>query len=43
MFLFKFKDGRAILHVGDFRADPAMESYPELWNTSIDRVYLDTT
>ncbi|XP_037093637.1 DNA cross-link repair 1A protein-like [Pollicipes pollicipes] len=43
MFLFKFRDGRAYLHVGDFRADPSMESYPELWNTAIDRVYLDTT
>ena len=43
MFLFKFTCGRAVLHVGDFRAVPAMEEYPALWNVSVDSVYLDTT
>ena len=43
MFLFKFISGKCVLHVGDFRAVPAMESYPALWNNKIDSVYLDTT
>ena len=43
MFLFKFPSGMAALHVGDFRAVPAMEEYPTLWNVSVDTVYLDTT
>ncbi|XP_063235767.1 uncharacterized protein LOC134538400 [Bacillus rossius redtenbacheri] len=43
MFLFQLKDGRNFLHVGDFRADPKMESYPCFWNIMIDRLYLDTT
>jgi hypothetical protein len=43
MFLFQLQDGRNFLHVGDFRADPKMESYPCFWNLTIDRLYLDTT
>ncbi|XP_023722946.1 uncharacterized protein LOC111872895 isoform X2 [Cryptotermes secundus] len=43
MFLFQLQDGRNFLHVGDFRADPKMESYPCFWNLTIDKLYLDTT
>uniref|UniRef100_A0A2Z5TTX0 DNA cross-link repair 1A protein n=1 Tax=Reticulitermes speratus TaxID=60591 RepID=A0A2Z5TTX0_9NEOP len=43
MFLFQLQDGRNHLHVGDFRADPKMESYPCFWNLTIDKLFLDTT
>lgn len=43
MFLFKLRTGATILHVGDFRAHPKMESYPALWNCSVDTLFLDTT
>ncbi|TRY70339.1 hypothetical protein TCAL_10022 [Tigriopus californicus] len=43
MFLYKFVNGTAILHCGDFRATPHMEECPALWNNSIDKVFLDTT
>ncbi|KAJ9592779.1 hypothetical protein L9F63_015557 [Diploptera punctata] len=43
MFLFQLQDGRNFLHVGDFRADPKMESYPCFWNLTIHKLYLDTT
>lgn len=43
MFLFKFPNGGAVLHCGDFRATPQMEEFPALWNNTIDKVFLDTT
>ena len=44
MFLFKvISTDQIMLHCGDFRACPAMEEYPSLWNNRIDKVYLDTT
>ena len=43
MFLFRFPTGLTILHVGDFRADPCMESWKELNQRPIDHIYLDTT
>lgn len=42
MFLFKTRGG-TYLHVGDFRACPEMEEFPDLWKNSIDKVFLDTT
>ena len=44
MFLFKIiSTQEIILHCGDFRACPAMEEYPSLWNNRVDKVFLDTT
>lgn len=43
MFVFRFPTGRTILHVGDFRANSAMESLKELNYRPIDELYLDTT
>ena len=44
MFLFKIiSTQQIILHCGDFRACPAMEEYPSLWNNRVDKVFLDTT
>ncbi|XP_011208741.2 DNA cross-link repair 1A protein [Bactrocera dorsalis] len=43
MFIFKLSTGRCILHTGDFRASPDMESEPIFWNNDIDTIYLDTT
>jgi len=43
MFIIKLTSGTTILHTGDFRACPEMESYPEFWSHRVDTVYLDTT
>ena len=43
MLLFFLPDGQIVLHTGDFRADPTMESYPELLSNRVQTLYLDTT
>ena len=43
MLLFFLPDGQIVLHTGDFRADPTMESYPELLSYRVQTLYLDTT
>lgn len=43
MFMFKLPSSECILHVGDFRASPEMETEPIFWNNHINCIYLDTT
>ncbi|XP_034049447.1 DNA cross-link repair 1A protein isoform X1 [Thalassophryne amazonica] len=43
MLLLVLSDGQTVLHTGDFRADPSMETYPELLSCRVQTLYLDTT
>ncbi|KAJ7984654.1 hypothetical protein DPEC_G00357000 [Dallia pectoralis] len=43
MLLFVLADGQTVLHTGDFRADPSMETYNELMSCRVQTLYLDTT
>ena len=43
MFLFRFPNGKLVLHTGDFRAAPHLLANPLLQPNQIDTVYLDTT
>ena len=43
MFLFRFPNGKIVLHTGDFRAAPNLLAHPFLQPNQIDTVYLDTT
>ncbi|KAJ3607320.1 hypothetical protein NHX12_024372 [Muraenolepis orangiensis] len=43
MLLFSLPDGQIVLHTGDFRANPKMESYPDLLSCRVQTLYLDTT
>lgn len=43
MFLFRFPNGKLILHTGDFRGAPQLLAHPLLQPNQIDTVYLDTT
>lgn len=43
MFLFRFPNGKLILHTGDFRGTPQLLAHPLLQPNQIDTIYLDTT
>ncbi|CAF0996744.1 unnamed protein product [Adineta steineri] len=43
MFLFRFPNGKLILHTGDFRAASDILKHPLLQPNQIDTIYLDTT
>lgn len=43
MLLLLLPDKQIVLHTGDFRADPSMETYPELSSCRVQTLYLDTT
>ena len=43
MFLFRFPNGKQILHTGDFRGASHLLAHPLLQPNQIDTIYLDTT
>ncbi|XP_034828294.2 uncharacterized protein [Maniola hyperantus] len=43
MLIFTLPNGKSLLHTGDFRAAPIMESFPVFWNKDMHTIYLDTT
>ncbi|XP_050667411.1 DNA cross-link repair 1A protein [Leptidea sinapis] len=43
MLVFTLPNGKSLLHTGDFRGSPIMETYPIFWNKDIHTIYLDTT
>lgn len=43
MFAFRYPNNEVILHTGDFRATPEMESHPIFWECEVTDLYLDTT
>ncbi|XP_072934364.1 uncharacterized protein [Epargyreus clarus] len=43
MLIFTLPNDKTLLHTGDFRATPLMESHPVFWNNDIHTIYLDTT
>lgn len=43
IFLFQFKNGKQVLHTGDFRANREMVESLNRWNCQLDILYLDTT
>ncbi|CAH2263669.1 jg10936 [Pararge aegeria aegeria] len=43
MLVFTLPNGKSLLHTGDCRASPTMESAPVFWNKDMHTIYLDTT